>query len=77
MHVAAKIKLAAAHVKEMIIMGLGESDDAVCAKRLMDSVWDADAELDCLSVLLWLLEDAPASAHPLDDVVKLCKETLD
>ena len=45
----------------------------------MDSVWDGhvDAELDSLSVLLWLLEDAPASVHPLDDVVKLRKETLD
>ena len=43
----------------------------------MDSVCDVYAELDCLSVLLWLLEDAPASVHPPDDFVKLCKETLD
>ena len=37
------------------------------AKRLMESVWDGhvDAELDFLSVLLSLLEDAPASVHPL------------
>ena len=33
-------------------MGLGESDDAVRAKLLMDSVCVVDAELDCLSVLL-------------------------
>ena len=48
-------------------------------EALMESVCDGhvDAELDCLSVLLSLLEDAPASVHPLDDVVKLCKETLD
>lgn len=45
----------------MIIMGLGEPDDAVSAKLLMDSVCVVDAELDCLSVLLSLLEDAPAS----------------
>ena len=57
-------------------MGLGESDDAG-AKLLMDSVCVVDAELDCLSVLLSLLEDAPASVHPLDDVVMLCKDTLD
>ena len=30
----------------------------------------------CLCVLLWLLEDTPASADPLDDVVMFCEEVL-
>ena len=36
----------------------------------------ADSRLVCLCVLLWLLEDTPASVEPLDDVVMFCEEVL-
>ena len=80
MHAGAKIQLMTAHVEKMIIIHepvasvLGESHDAMSAKSLMNSVRDvhADSRLVCLCVLLWLLEDTPASVEPLDDVVMFC-----